>query len=215
MSACQPSGFVSDALLHSLSRFCCTVSEASSLPRYAKIDPKDIPPPTPVALPHSQPQLQSPPSPPASSAQPLVHLIQTVYRPGQVAPSIFEALGVHVIPDTAVADLLPDPAYVPDFATWDALSADEARQRNDETKRPLNTGVQSPGCQTYQDRKRELSISNQDAYRVVRRLPPLKGQQQARLGNAYEFYRCLEAFTTFWDDTSKPTSSRSRRCYCC
>ncbi|EGY19131.1 uncharacterized protein VDAG_09465 [Verticillium dahliae VdLs.17] len=178
---------------------------ASSLPRYAKIDPKDIPPPTPVALPHSQPQLQSPPSPPASSAQPLVHLIQTVYRPGQVAPSIFEALGVHVIPDTTVADLLPDPAYVPDFATWDALSADEARQRNDETKRPLNTGVQSPGCQTYQDRKRELSISNQDAYRVVRRLPPLKGQQQARLGNAYEFYRCLEAFTTFWDDTSKPT----------
>ncbi|KAF3352167.1 Amino-acid permease 2 [Verticillium dahliae VDG1] len=177
----------------------------ASLPRYAKIDPKDIPPPTPLALPHSQPQLQSPPSPPASSAQPLVHLIQTVYRPGQVAPSIFEALGVHVIPDTTVADLLPDPAYVPDFATWDALSADEARQRNDETKRPLNTGVQSPGCQTYQDRKRELSISNQDAYRVVRRLPPLKGQQQARLGNAYEFYRCLEAFTTFWDDTSKPT----------
>ncbi|CRK46699.1 hypothetical protein BN1723_007208 [Verticillium longisporum] len=54
-------------------------------------------------------------------------------------------------------------------------------------------------------RKRELSISNQDAYRVVRRLPPLKGQQQARLGNAYEFYRCLEAFTTFWEDTSKPT----------
>ncbi|KAM0285477.1 hypothetical protein ACHAQH_001427 [Verticillium albo-atrum] len=179
----------------------------ASLPRVAKIDPKDIPPPTPVVLPHSQPQLHSPPSPPASSAQPLVHFIQTVYRPGQVAPPIFKALGVHVIPEIAAADLLPDPAYLPDFAAWNALSADEARQRNDETKRPLNTGVQSPGCQTYQDRKRELSISNDDAYRVVRRLPPLKGQQQARLGNAYEFYRCLEAFTTFWDDTSRSPSA--------
>ncbi|KAM0322427.1 hypothetical protein ACHAQA_009494 [Verticillium albo-atrum] len=134
----------------------------------------------------------------------IVNFLQTVYRPGQVAPPIFEALGVHVIPDTAAADLLPDPAFLPDFAAWDALSADEARQRNDETKRPLNTGVQSPGCQTYQDRRRELSIPNDDAYRVVRRLPPLKGQQQARLGNAYEFYRCLEALTTFWSDTSKP-----------
>lgn len=116
---------------------------------------------------------------------------------------MFEALGVRVVPDVALADLLPDPLHVPDFAAWDALSADAAVECNDSTKSTLNTGAQSPGVQTYHDRMWELSIANEDAFRVVRRLPPPKGKQQARLGNAYEFYRCLEAFTTFWDDTSK------------
>ncbi|KAJ3501017.1 hypothetical protein NM208_g17022 [Fusarium decemcellulare] len=43
-----------------------------------------------------------------------------------------------------------------------------------------------------------------DAFRTVRRLPTPKGKQQARLGNAYEFFRCLEAFTSFWDDPTQP-----------
>jgi hypothetical protein len=172
-----------------------------------KIDPKDIPPPTPVALPPSLPPQQAPRSSSFSSApeKHLVAYLQSIYRPAEVSPALFEALGVHVIPDVPLAELLPDPSLAPDFNAWDNLSIDEAIERNNSTKSNLNTGTQSPGVQTYHDRKRELSIANDDAFRVVRRLPPPKGKQQARLGNAYEFYRCLEAFTTFWDDTSKPT----------
>ncbi|GKT55562.1 hypothetical protein ColTof3_02901 [Colletotrichum tofieldiae] len=100
--------------------------------------------------------------------------------------------------------LIPDSAHLPDFEGWDQLSPDDAREKNAETRIVLNNGVQSPGCQTYLDRKRELSHSNEDAFRTVRRIPAPKGQQQARLGNSYEFFRCLEAFTTYWDDSSKP-----------
>jgi len=61
----------------------------------------------------------------------------------------------------------------------------------------------SPGCQTYLERKRELLIPNETAYRAIRRIPPPKGHTQARLGNSYEFYRYLELLSTFWEDTSK------------
>lgn len=172
--------------------------------RAVRIDPKDVPPPTPITLPHGHPGLQTAPTDATASELSLVNYLQTLYRPAEVSSAIFEALGVHVINDVPLRDLLPDTSLLPDFDAWDQLSADEAREQNDATKRTLNTGAPSPGVQTYQDRKRELSIPNDDAFRVVRRMPPPKGKQQARLGNAYEFYRCLESMTTFWDDTSRP-----------
>ncbi|KAJ0168025.1 hypothetical protein CTA2_11025, partial [Colletotrichum tanaceti] len=175
----------------------------ANLPTAAKIDPKDVPSPTPVTLPQSRPQLHAP-SAPTGQAKPLISVLQNVYRPGDVTSTIFDALGVHLIPDAPPADLIPDTAYLPDFEGWDKLSPDEAREKNAETRNVLNNGVQSPGCQTYLDRKRELSHCNEDAFRTVRRIPAPKGQQQARLGNSYEFFRCLETFTTYWDDSSKP-----------
>jgi len=125
-------------------------------------------------------------------------------RPTEVSTSHFEALGVHVVPDATPAQLLPDPSFIPDFEAWHGLSADDVHAANESTRKRLNTGNLSPGCQTYLERKRELSIPNEAAYRTVRRMPPPKGQPQARLGNAYEFYRHLELFSSFWEDTSKP-----------
>lgn len=86
------------------------------------------------------------------------------------------------------------------------MSADEAQAANQATRQPLRTGLTSPGCQVYIERKRELANINDSAFRTVRRLPPPRGKQQARLGNAYEFFRCLEQYTTFWDDPTKPPS---------
>lgn len=137
-------------------------------------------------------------------------MLQSIVRPTEVSVSHFEALGVHVIPDASLAQLMPDPAFVPDFEAWHALSPDEVHAINESTRRRLNTGNLSPGCQTYLDRRRELSITNEDAYRTVRRIPPPKGQQQPRLGNSYEFYRYLEIFTTFWDDTSQPPAAETK-----
>ncbi|KAL2752212.1 hypothetical protein ACRALDRAFT_2045011 [Sodiomyces alcalophilus JCM 7366] len=182
-----------------------SISGLVAIPRIAKIDPKDIPPPTPVTLPHEHnPHFQQPPPAPTESTRPLVTYLQSISRLLDLSPSIFEALGVHVIPVQSARDLIPDPAYVPDFDAWDQLSPEEARDRNDETKRLLNTGAQSPGCQTYQDRKRELSIPNDEGFCVVRRMPPPMGKPPVRLGNTFEFFRCLEALSSFWDDTSKP-----------
>lgn len=111
-------------------------------------------------------------------------------------------------PDATPAQLIPDPAFIPDFEAWHALSAEEVHAINDGTRKRLSSGNLSPGCQAYLDRRRELLIPNEMAYRTVRRMPPPKGQQQVRLGNAYEFYRYLDLFSGFWDDTSRPQETK-------
>ena len=114
------------------------------------------------------------------------------------------AIGLNLTLGASAEQLVPDPAYIPDFAQWDRLTQDEARDENQATRRPLRNGSLSPGCQTYLERHRELSHSNEDGFRTVRRIQPPKGKQHARLGNAYEFFRCLESFTGFWDDPTQP-----------
>lgn len=100
--------------------------------------------------------------------------------------------------------MIPDPSYKPDFAAWRELSADEVREKNESTRKPLSNGNKSPGCQVYSERRAELSIPNEDAFHTVRRLPAKKGKKPPRLGNSYEFFRCLELMTPYWDDTAAP-----------
>lgn len=114
------------------------------------------------------------------------------------------AIGLDLQSDVELKHLIPDPSYIPDFSQWDHLTPDEAREQNSAEPRPLRNGNLSPGCQVYIERYRELSNTNEDAFRTVRRIPPPKGKQQARLGNAYEFFRCLELFTSYWDDPTQP-----------
>ncbi|KAK4184456.1 hypothetical protein QBC35DRAFT_505928 [Podospora australis] len=181
-------------------------------PPIARVRPEDVPPPTPINFPRCQPQvpdteqshLGTAASGSARPAKPVTSLLQGIVRPTEISIAHLEALGVHVIPESTPEELIPNPAYIPDFAAWDGLSSEESHTRNESTRRRLNTGNFSPGCQTYLDRKRELSIPNEAAYRTVRRLPTIKGQSQARLGNAYEFYKHLELFTSYWEDTTKP-----------
>lgn len=116
----------------------------------------------------------------------------------------FSAIGLDLRLDAPLDQMIPDPTHIPDFQQWDALSQDAARDQNQSTRLPLRNGNSSPGCQVYIERKKELGNSNEDAFRTVRRISPPKGKQQARLGNAYEFFRCLELFTTFWDDPTQP-----------
>ncbi|KAJ4291542.1 hypothetical protein N0V88_006139 [Collariella sp. IMI 366227] len=165
--------------------------------------PKDVPPPTPVNLPRCHPR----PSEKVGSSEPPKHLtsvLQDVVRPTDISEEVLSALGVHLTTDATLAQLIPDPEFLPDFEAWHALDAEEIHSANEGTRKPLNTGNLSPGCQTYLERRRELSIPNLSAYRTIRRAPPPKGQAQARLGNAYEFYRHLELVSAFWVDTSNP-----------
>lgn len=171
-----------------------------------------MPPPTPVNFPRYFPEVTSDNASPASGAAasgpakklPLTAILKTIVRPTEIALEHFQALGVHIKQNAEPTALIPEyHSLVPDFATWDDISYDDARELNESTRRPLNNGNKSPGIQTYLDRRRELSIDNSAAYRSVRRMQPLQpGQPAVRLGNAYEFYRHLESFSAFWDDTS-------------
>ncbi|KAL2115037.1 hypothetical protein VTJ04DRAFT_10700 [Mycothermus thermophilus] len=177
-----------------------------------RIPRKDVPPPTPINLPRCAPRLSDKPDQdsPAKSAKPLPAVLQTIIRPNDVSLSHLEALGVHVVPDADLADLIPDPAYIPDFEAWLALSPDEAHAQDFSTRKPLNATKPSPGCEAYRERRKELEIPNDTAFRAIRRLPPLKGQPPIRLGNAYEFFRNLELYSAYWEDTSKPPPSESK-----
>lgn len=132
-------------------------------------------------------------------------LLKHTGRPAAILGQLgFSAIGLNLNLDATPEDLIPDPSYVPDFAQWDKLSLDQAREQNQSTRRTIRNGNLSPGCQTYLERKKELSYFNEDAFRTVRRIKPPRGVQPPRLGNAYEFFRCLEAFTSFWDDPTQP-----------
>ncbi|KAI5466481.1 hypothetical protein BGZ63DRAFT_376301 [Mariannaea sp. PMI_226] len=177
----------------------------ATVPAKAKVDPKDIPPPTSVNLPRFQPFAHE--DDPIDPSAALSTLLETTGRSLAVlgAPG-FSALGLNLSLDAKPEDLIPDASLIPDFKEWDNLSADDARDQNSSTRRPMRNGNLTPGCQVYLERRKELSNINEDAFRTVRRIPTPKGKQQARLGNTYEFFRCLEAFTTFWDDPTAPPS---------
>ncbi|KAF9762514.1 hypothetical protein IL306_003396 [Fusarium sp. DS 682] len=175
----------------------------AGIPAKSKVDPKDVPPPTPVTLPRFQPFAHDDDIVDESSA--LSTLLRNTGRStAALGPAGFSAIGLNLNLDAEQADLIPNPSFIPDFDSWDKLSPDEAQEKNQSTRNPLRNGNLSPGCHVYLERKKELSNVNEDAFRTVRRLPAPKGKTQARLGNAYEFFRCLEAFTSFWDDPTQP-----------
>ncbi|GAP89875.1 hypothetical protein SAMD00023353_4100290 [Rosellinia necatrix] len=159
----------------------------------------DVPPPTPLNLPQCNPQFSG-----RGDAPSLVRYLQTLHRPTEVNDSHFAALGVHVHVDAPAEQVIPDPSCLPPADGWDGVDLDEARRRDNTFRTPLSNGRQSPEARVYIERREELSIANQAAFRVVRRMKPEPGQPSVRLGNCYEFYRQMEFMATYWDDTSLP-----------
>ncbi len=179
--------------------------------------PTDAPPPTPIRFPQWNPSLSQDTDPAArgSSSPPqdgcsdssLVHLLQAIHRPTDLDESHFAALGVHVHSDAPPEDLLPDPSYLPPAVGWDGLTIDQARERDPTFRRPLSNGNDSPEARIYVERRNELSIPNQAAFRVIRRLKAEPGKPPVRLGNCYEFFKQMELMAGYWDDTSLPPYS--------
>lgn len=180
---------------------CLTQLIASLTPR---VDSGDIPSPTPINLPRYQPFAQDDVII-GGDSQSLPALLEQTGRDSLVlGPAGLLAIGLDLKLDADESDLIPDTCCLPDFRQWDRFTAEEARNQDGRDRFPLRNGNLSPGCQVYLERRRELSNTNDDAFRTVRRISPPKGKQQARLGNTYEFFRCLELFTSFWDDPSRP-----------
>ncbi|KAI1264562.1 hypothetical protein F5Y18DRAFT_73746 [Xylariaceae sp. FL1019] len=165
--------------------------------------PKIVPPPTPVRLPQCNPQL--PVTGEAQSGEKpasLVRFLQSLHRPTELDESHFAALGVHVHADAPSEDVVPDPAFLPPTSEWDGIGVDEAKEKDDSFRTLLSNGKLSPEARVYIERRSELSIVNQTAFRTIRRIKPEPGKQAARLGNCYEFFKQMELMATYWDDTS-------------
>jgi hypothetical protein len=180
--------------------------------------PRKAAPPIPIGFPRCTPQTEdSIPGIPGSCSNtnsnsnslPLVTLLQCLHRPTDIKLSHFEALRLHVIPDAPPQDIIPSPGFLPPVEQWNAIGREDLEEANQKSKKPLNNGNQSPGLQTYLERQNELSIDNTAAFRTIRRIPPPPGEQSARLGNAYEFFKNLEYFTGYWPDTSLPAKFKA------
>ncbi|KAM0244882.1 hypothetical protein ACHAQJ_010697 [Trichoderma viride] len=177
----------------------------ANLPPKVKVAPEDIPPATPICLPRYQPFVQD--NVPVDPQQALSNLLKYTGRASAASGSIgLSAIGFDLKLDVEAEELIPVPSFIPDFEKWDRFTPEEASEQNQAERRPIRNGNHSPGCQVYVERRKELSNKNEDAFHTVRRLATPKGRQQARLGNAYEFFRCLEFFTTYWEDPSQPPS---------
>ncbi|KAI1631139.1 hypothetical protein F4809DRAFT_658494 [Biscogniauxia mediterranea] len=177
----------------------------SVLPSAIGPPPKNVPPPTPIKLPRCTPQVPDSPSEDGPSEPSLVRFLQTLHRPADISDAHFAALGVHVHPDVPAEGVVPDPSYLPSATGWDGIDLDEARRRDSAGfRRPLCNGNTSPEARVFLERRNELSIPNQAAFRTVRRIKPTPGKQPPRLGNCYEFFKQLDQVATFWDDTSMP-----------
>ncbi|KAK8098644.1 uncharacterized protein PG998_014130 [Apiospora kogelbergensis] len=163
--------------------------------------PKDVPPATPINLPACSPQLAEGEVPELGS---VVRVLQSIQRPSQLDQSPLTALGVHVHTDVGAEHLLPDPAYVPSAAGWDGMDVDGARAMDATFRKPLSNGALSPEARMYLERRNELSIDNQAAFKTIKRIRPGPGSKAVRLGNCYEFFRQLDLMATYWDDTSQP-----------
>ncbi|KFY92150.1 hypothetical protein V500_04295, partial [Pseudogymnoascus sp. VKM F-4518 (FW-2643)] len=69
-------------------------------------------PPTPVRFPSVLPRAPGTATPPPKDV-PLRTFIRGIQRPADIKLTHFEALGLHIIPDAPVTDLLPDPSFLP------------------------------------------------------------------------------------------------------
>ncbi|KAI1763693.1 hypothetical protein GGR53DRAFT_496623 [Hypoxylon sp. FL1150] len=167
--------------------------------------PKDVPPPTPIRLPQCNPQLAD--ASDGKSDVSVVRLLQKLHRPGELSQAHFAALGVHVHADAPAEDVIPDPIYLPSASGWDGMDVDEARRRDDTFRRRLSHGGKSPEARIYLERRAELSVANQAAFRTIRRIKLEAGEQPVRLGSSYEFYKQMEMMCAYWDDTSLPPPS--------
>ncbi|KAI1463554.1 uncharacterized protein F4812DRAFT_446520 [Daldinia caldariorum] len=164
--------------------------------------PKDVPPAIPIKLPQISSQLSD-----ANSHPSLVHFLQKLQRPNELSGSHFAALGLQMHADAPPEDVVPDPSFLPVASEWVGVDIDEARRRDPTFRRTLSNGRISPEARVFIDRRAELSIPNQSAFRTIRRIKPEPGTQAPRLGNCYEFYRQMELMAQYWDDTSLPPLS--------
>ncbi|KAH6653756.1 hypothetical protein BKA67DRAFT_259790 [Truncatella angustata] len=163
--------------------------------------PNDVPPATPVEFPEYTPQSQGG----DSRQRPLIHFLQSLHRPADLSEAHFAALGVEVYSDVPPEDIVPDSSFLPSSSSkWDSITLDQVGAKDATFRIPLSNGNMSPEARVYLERRNELSIDNQTAFRTVRRLRPEPGMKTARLGNSYEFYRHLEQMAGYWDDTSLP-----------
>ena len=159
------------------------------------------PPATPLQFPSYEPPRAAQPYE-ESNARQHYKLYAAIQRPSDVRRAHFDALNVRCRDDTPLEELIPGAAedgtsYLPP-KHWDDPACDPAA-RDGDPARTLCTGDPAPARSVYLQRKSELDLDQDDAFRAVERLPPRPGRKKAITGNYYKFWVGLNMMSHHWD----------------
>lgn len=165
--------------MNAISLRLLTKSTAVSVEDLTQKERTPPPEPTPINLPNTP---YTPPSPAQalqpSTRQTLLKLLASIRQPRDITHKLLELLSIQLIPNTALADLLPDPS------PFDAFNLANSPERGSPAER-------------MSQMVRELGYSNDQAFKTLLRLAD--GPEKVTLSYARRFFSGLEHLSQFWD----------------
>ncbi|KAH0536244.1 hypothetical protein FGG08_006866 [Glutinoglossum americanum] len=185
------------------------------------------PPPTPLDFPRCSTSLPKLPLTPESTKN-FRSTYTKIKKPSDVRLEHLEGLNVAIEHDVELEDLIPvdptDGASTLPPRSWSNLPSgcDDATIRSLQLPdKKLSTGRVRPNIQEFRQRYAELSYSNEDAFHVVQRKPPVPGKPPVKPGQYYRFWQGLDLLAQWWDtsqddlhiDTSDAASAPTERTY--
>ena len=159
------------------------------------------PPPTDIQFPHHRTRARS-----ASTLQPGQSLQDLYGRPTRtplfLTPQHIEALNLHVEEDVPLKQLVPkNQLPAPSWHTDASQNEDSEIPAIQASGKKLSNGATEPGFEIYEQRMKELSIDNEDAFRYIQRKPPRSPQPSPpiKISHFRKFYDSLLAMAEYWD----------------
>lgn len=164
--------------------------------------PREPPPPaTPLDFPRCRPQrLSYPWNNDGEDNHDLVKIFTNILRTGP-STKYLEALNTSLVDEIPLEQLLPTD-YIPP-TSW--LCDPSTGENNDEasatpsSSQVLSNGAPAPSQKVFYDFVKELSYDNEDAFRAVRREPPLPNKKPTKVVHFRKFWDNLNYMADFWD----------------
>lgn len=174
-----------------------------------KDKPREPPPPaTPLQFPRCEPRGRSVPELDVSND--LAKLFSSTLRTGPTAQHL-QALNVSLANELSLDQVVPTD-FIPPYS-WSINSSTSelsaSSQATPSKATSLSNGAPIPGEEEFFVRVKELLHENDDAFRAMRRLPPLPHRQPARIVHFRKFWEGLLLVAEHWD-TSLDKYSDSR-----
>ena len=164
--------------------------------------PREPPPPaTPLDFPRCRPQASSYPSNnDVIDEQDLVKIFTNILRTGPSTKHL-EALNISLVDEVPLGQLVPSD-YIPPTSWLQDPSSDENNNENTaapSTSQTLSNGAPIPSRKAFYDSVKELSYDNEDAFRAIRREPPLPNRKPTKVIHFRKFWDNLNLMGDFWD----------------
>ncbi len=145
------------------------------------------------------------------------NLFLSIKNSSDITSEHLAAINLDTDIDVVLDELIPksfadgEPRFLSD-STRELPGEDTEVPFSDRPSRALSNESEAPGRDIYDERLKELSFDNDDAFRAVRRLPALPGRPSTRLAHFRKFWINLDMMSQYWDtseDNTEPYDEQS------